>query len=167
MKHKWLIAMMVSCAMLWGSAATAQQPPEEDNESTRISIALVFLSSSSWFGFALSYIPLAQSLEEKELKDDMEELRQFVMIKQFVTHNQANTQMALSVGGGAYLRDLARIMGVAPKQMPKWSRWVRANRKVLLSALSSEDADQRAKQFQRILLSYKVKQNKGVGHASK
>ena len=167
MKHKWLIAMLVSCATLWGSTAMAQQPPEEDNESTRISIALVFLSSSAWFGFALSYIPTAQGLEEKELKDDMEELRQYVMLKQFVNHNQANTQMALSIGGGAYLRDLAKIMGVGAKELPRWSKWVRANRKSLLSALSSTDVNQRATKFQRILLSYKPTQNEVVGHASK
>lgn len=145
-----LMTAGVALLACWSFCAAAHAQDIDFDNLTReqqiIGVAAVGVISVSTTTVATVQMSTLESKEDG-LKEDIKEIKKFVLMQRYLHTDQHRLEHALSVGGGEALTDLAAMLHVPSKSFAAWSKAMRRRRSTVHHILSMNPTLARARAF--------------------
>ncbi len=136
--------------LLPSSAAFAQ-----GREDTPLEVRLIMsstLTTSMSPTISLLFIQRKVDREKEELKKEIEEYKQYVMIEHYMKESSSDVADAVTLGEGEALHDLAAILQIPKEDYDVWSKAVREDRAAVMQALELDDGFEQAMKLHGVLV---------------
>lgn len=145
----------IFAACLCWAALAPSDASAQDLELTReqqiIAVASIGIISVTTTTSATVQMSTLES-EEEEYEEKIKDMEKFVRLQLYLNEGQHELELALSIGGGDGLKDLAALMHVHSEDFASWSKTMRGRRAAIALVLRATPTLERAKAFYHLAL---------------